>query len=558
MNLWEGTSHQSLRSYPKHTSAGPGNRPPYFLNHMASYNQWVKDLVAVPTDEQAQWIYRTLKNKEHLHIFGRYFFPHIIKGTDDVPDCHLDLIKELSRPEDSAIIFPRGFAKSTWEKVDTIHDIIYGIEPVILYISAILQDAKFHFESIKSELENNELLISIYNYLVPDKKLMGTKWTNTHFETSNGVNIVARGAGKGRGVNIKNQRPTKIICDDIETDDEVKSAVRREKLHRWLCEVVIPSKDKQRGKIKVIGTVLHEMAEILQFYKKHGGIFRKAIESGQSIWPKVYTLKDLDEIKNGKLDENGQLKGGIGSRAFSQEYMNTPTSDEMANFDPTWIDLNYYTSVPQFKRAKIVIYIDPRAGESALADEFAITVLGWDERDVHRYVIEQIAGRVSQLEQAKLVVRAWLRNKDAYAVGAEKVLNQTAVYQYLVEWKIGKIDFNTKDTLPGHGDWIDESDRNIPVVATNPGGKDKVARLQKHEAAFERGEIHLRPEMKILRDQILFLGCDVLDHDDRCDSLVGALDLSYKGMGNLRDNADSVYNERAKQTVAGDLYKEKF
>lgn len=514
---------------------------------MFLYQEWVDDLKAVPVDDQSKWIFRSLKSKKNLHIFGRYFFPHIIKGFDDVPECHMGLIEEMNKPDDSGIIFPRGYAKSTWEKIDTIHDIVYGLEPVILYISDILQDAKFHFESMKSELENNELLQTVYGNMVPDQKLLGTKWTNTHFETTNGINVVARGAGKGRGVNIKNQRPTKIICDDIESDEQVKSAVRRNKLHRWLYEVIFPSKDKSRGRIKMIGTVLHEMAEILQFYEKHGGIFRKAIENNVSIWPKVYTLTDLDGIKD-----------KIGTRAFSQEYMNTPTSDEMANFDPTWIDINCYSLLPNFGRVKTVIYIDPQAGESAQADEFAITVLTWEEKDVHRYVKEQIAGRVSQLEQAKLVARVWLRNKNAQAVGAEKVLNQTAVYQYLVAWKAGKIDFNTKGMTKEDKDWIDESDRNIPVVATDPGGKDKVTRLQKHEAAFERGEIHLRPEMKILRDQILFLGRDVLDHDDRCDSLVGALDMSYKGFNNLQDKSESVYNKRANETLAGNLLKKQF
>src|SRR3989344_6403549 len=106
---------------------------------MIKYQEWAVDLKLIAPDEQPQWIRQTLRNKEHLHIFGRFFFPHIIKGTDDVPDCHLELIKELNTLEDSGIIFPRGFAKSTWEKIDTLHDIVYGLEPVILYISDILQ-----------------------------------------------------------------------------------------------------------------------------------------------------------------------------------------------------------------------------------------------------------------------------------------------------------------------------------------------------------------------------------------------------------------------------------
>ncbi|HEB41828.1 MAG TPA: hypothetical protein ENI08_02290 [Candidatus Dependentiae bacterium] len=517
-----------------------------------TYDQWRADLEKVSGAEQEDWIFRTLKSKEHLHIFGRYFFPNIIKGDDDVPEAHLDLLEAINSPDDEGIIFPRGFAKSTWEKIDTLHDIVYELEPVILYISATITDAQFHFESIKGELENNDLLVQVYGDLVPLTTDISRKWTNKHFETSNGINVVARGSGKGRGVNIKNQRPTKIIADDIETDQGVRSADQREKLHRWLFEVIFPSKDKARGKIKMIGTVLHELSEVLAFYKKFGGIFRQAIEEGKSIWPNYFTLADLDKIKD-----------DIGTRAFTQEYMNNPTSDEYANFPPRWIDENYYTVLPTDGLWRIVIHIDPMAGESAEADEFCITVLGWNAKDKHRYVIEQIAGREQQTDQAKLLIQTWLKYPTAHIVGIEKVLNQTAVYQYVLAWKQGRQEI----------EGIECDDRNIPMRGVNPKdakskyGNDKVGRLQMQEAGFERGEFHLRPEMRKLRDQILFLGKDVLDHDDRADSLLGAIELSYKSSAGERDKesdsrfekeSEKVYNNKVSKTVAGNLLKQSF
>ena len=145
------------------------------------YNQWVSDIEAVEEEQRIALIRFSLRKKENLHIFGKYFFPHIIEGLEDVPECHIDLIRELSTPNDSGIIFPRGFAKSTWEKIDTIHDIVYQLEPVILYISAVLKDAQFHFESIKGELENNVLLRAVYGDVVPSEKNKSRKWTNTHF-----------------------------------------------------------------------------------------------------------------------------------------------------------------------------------------------------------------------------------------------------------------------------------------------------------------------------------------------------------------------------------------
>ena len=78
---------------------------------------------------------------------------------------------------------------------------------------------------MKTELENNRLLLSTYGNLVPSEANKGRKWTNKHFETTNGINVVARSRNKGRGVNIKNKRPTKAIGDDIaDVFKEAKSA----------------------------------------------------------------------------------------------------------------------------------------------------------------------------------------------------------------------------------------------------------------------------------------------------------------------------------------------
>lgn len=519
------------------------------------YNQWVSDIEAVEEEQRIALIRFSLRKKENLHIFGKYFFPHIIEGLEDVPECHIDLIRELSTPNDSGIIFPRGFAKSTWEKIDTIHDIVYQLEPVILYISAVLKDAQFHFESIKGELENNVLLRAVYGDVVPSEKNKSRKWTNTHFETTTGINLIARSRNKGRGINIKNRRPTKAIGDDLEDDEEVQNVDQREKLHNWLYNVIFPSLDPVRGRFKMIGTVLHTKAEVLDFYNKNGGIFRQAIEKGQSIWPSRFSLEWLE-----------QKRKKIGSRSFNQEYQNNPVASDLAKIDPKWIDDRIYTVLPNNPMNKI-IYIDPQAGESGMADEYAITCLGWFPKDVHRYVLEQVAGRATQLEQAKEIVRMWLRhNKRVIVVAVEKVLNQTAVYQVLIDWKVGRIDFNTKEMTLGHPDWIDETDRNIPILGVQPRGKDggklkdKVARLEMHEASFERGEIHFRPEMTELKEQVCFLGTKAIDHDDRADSLVGALDLSYKNVS--ADITDEVISEKSKEeynsTVAGNLYQKRF
>lgn len=335
-----------------------------------------------------------------LPAFGRYFFPHIIRGTDEVPECHAGLIRELSSAKSSAIIFPRHFAKTTWEKIDTIHDIVYGLEPVILYVGATLRDGQFHFESIKGELENNELLRSVYGNLVPDPKNLGRKWTNTHFETLNRVNVVARTRAKGRGVNIRNQRPTKIILDDIEDDETVRNADLRKKLDHWIFGVIVQSRDKQHGRVKMIGTILHPESSLVKFHKTFGGIKRAAIEDGASIWPEMWPLSSLEEER-----------GKIGTLLFNQEYMNQPiTAAERMVSEET------LRKVPRPARESLDMYgaIDPAISEKQTADYTAIVS----------------AGR--RTDSGKIVVWAVERGHLAFPEQVRTVLRRHVQYQYLL------------------------------------------------------------------------------------------------------------------------------
>lgn len=514
---------------------------------MQTLEQWQSDLREVPINEQNYWVYESLRPKSKLHIFGRYLFPHLIQGTQEPPECHFDLIKELTTPETSAIIFPREHAKSTWEKVDTIHDIVYGIEPVILYIGATSSDAEQHIGTIKFEIEYNKLLRQIYGNLVPDPDVLSRKWTERRIQTTNNVNLIARGRSKGRGVNIKGQRPTKIIIDDAEDDEMVKNPKQRTKFHDWLYNVIMNTVDSDSGYIKMIGTTLHDMCEVLQFYEKHGGIFRKAIEDGKSIWDYRWPLEKLEEKRK-----------QIGTRAFMREYMNTSLPEDEAGIKRDWIIRANWLTLPLEHGFEGVIYIDPQAGESAQADEYSITVLYSEKQTPHHFCIEQPSGRASQNEQAREVVRAWLRHKKLVRlVGIEKVLNQTSVWQTLQEWKSRRISFNQPDTPPDEK--IDESDRNIPICAWSPKGKDKSARLQMFEPAFERGEIHLRPEMLELQNQLMFLGTGNLDHDDRADSLVGALELAYhRGAGQKKHDVEQGEKKRHNTTIVGNIWKREF
>lgn len=498
-----------------------------------TFREFLEDLRSVPKENQEAFIYDVFESKKMLPFFGKYFFPHIIQGVNDVPDCHIDLVRKLSSPEDAGVIFPRGHAKSTWEKIDTIHDIVYAIEPVIAYISNTITDAQLHFESMKIELENNKELISVYGDLVPENSQKSKKWTNKHFETTNGVNLIARGAGKGRGINIKNQRPTKIIVDDGEDDEMVASPERREKYKNWIEQVIIPSLDPIRGRIKIIGTVIHKACYVYKFYKIHGGIFKKAIENGKSIWPDRFPLKKLLGLKE-----------KYGTRMFNQEYMNNPINEEDSIIKPVWISDNMYHEIPHSKQkyAKVIM-MDPQAGETKTADYYSINVGMRYVGDRHKYILEKITGRASQIDQAKKLIQTWQRHPDASIAGIEKVLTQVAVYQLILDWKSGKIEIED----------VDNSKRNIPLKAVEPQGKDKVARMQEIEPEFERGEIHLHVTMTSFADDISAF--PNTEHDDDVDALMYVIEYLDK-VSVTSKKADS--RNKKPSTIVGNAHSQKF
>lgn len=510
-----------------------------------TYEEWCNDLQAIPKHEQRKWITDSLRSKKMLHVFGKYFFHHIIKGTYETPEAHKSLIAELSSPNHGAIIFPRGFAKTSWEKIDTLHDIVYALEPVVLYIGASLEDAQKHFESIKMELENNELLIGIYGWLVPSDYKFSKKWTNKHFETTNGVNLVARGAGKGRGVNIKHQRPTKVIFDDVEEDEKVASPVQRAKLHRWIYNVIFNALDKQHGKIKFIGTVIHPLCEVLLFYHNFGGIFRKAIENGKSIWPEYWSLEDLYKIRDGYRNEKGEFIKGIGTLAFSQEYLNMPIDPDTALIKPEWIEKSYYQDLDT-RGMKTIIMFDPQAGEKKKSDFYGLCVLKFFPRELYRYAIEIQTGKATQIDQAALVVRTYQRYPDAMFVGIEKLMTQVAVYQLILDWVAKKID------LPN----VNNDNRNIPLIAVSPEGKDKKARLQMHQPAFERGENRLHVSMRNFGEKLTAF--PAVEHDDDIDAYLYCLEYANKNISFETMSVPSEEVAESKRTIVGNVWKKTF
>jgi len=371
---------------------------------------------------------------------------------------------------------------------------------------------------------HSEMLRSVYGDLVPATNSESRKWTNTHFETNNGVNVVARGACKGRGVNIKNKRPSKIILDDIEEDDQVRSPDRREKLHNWFYGVIYPSRDFEKGFVKWIGTVIHPEVEVLKFYKKFGGIFKTATKNGGDI------LVD-EPLWKGKFTREKLIaeREAIGTAKFNQEYMNNPIDDATSRYKREWIEKNYYeqSQLPANWQQwfRVVMAVDPNASERASADAMGICVMGLDTRTQLRYVLESLAIRLTIDKQTSIIKEVYDRWNPSLC-GIECVMNQRALYD------------------------MSRASGEMRLLELNPRSKDKITRSSYVEPLVEAGKVKFLPSHQTLYDELITFPNG--EHDDTADAFFYAMQMLDESGSNRRLNTER------QATIFGNIRNKKF
>jgi len=261
-----------------------------------------------------------------------------------------------------AYAYPRGHGKTTtmvgfalwcvFEWREMAH--FGGKPPFILIVSDTVDQARDRALDIRDQIEGNEALIDRYGQLAPtvaeregrDKRSDGRtkkrlKWTETDFTTRTGVRIKAVGSNsKIRGLLRGGQRPTLVLCDDLENDEHVETSRQRQKLERWLRKALIPVGQVDKCLYLVFGTILHVSSLLSRLLSKEhfpGWLKRRFAalynaagmpDAGGDValWPQFWTIAKL-------LTRRGE----IGTVAFSQEYLNQAIDDATTLFRLAWL-----------------------------------------------------------------------------------------------------------------------------------------------------------------------------------------------------------------------------
>ncbi len=456
-----------------------------------------------------------------IQYFASLCLPSAVKKK--IPPFHDKIYADLLNDELKFLLIaaPRGSAKSTLGSLIYVmwllarkHAVIwlrangYTIEGdfddlYIILVSEAQGQSKNFLSRIKYHLEISRPLRALIGDLGEDT---ARTWREDEIKLADGTRIVAVGTKQRiRGVITEDSRPSHVIVDDFESEQNAATEEAMYKNLKWMTEAVMPSM-RGDGKMVVIGTVIHEECFLMKARaddidnKEQPGTWKvhwyQIIDedTGKSIWPEEYPMGRIQAIKNRYMRLTGSLNG------FYQEYMNIPQNPDEAPFKDKYIRHHSYKYRYTVEYGSVLyktlgdgsevvipinVYlgIDPASSLSKTADYFVIIAVGVDE-DRNLYIINIFRKR----EDPALHVERIFEFVDRYH--PNKTTIETTGYQEALR-------ANCKQRMKDEKRYI----RGLESGFKPRQPKD--ARLESLVPLFAQGKVFLRHEDDIFEAEVL-------------------------------------------------------
>lgn len=434
--------------------------------------------------------------------WGKLLFPEKF----DLPFCYElhNYFIEIADEPFTDTLAPRGYAKTTVKCF--LIPIFKALNFPNLYkhylnIQETSTKATAVNLGIRDELENNELLISVYGYQKSDK------WTEKQFQLNNGVVFSALGAGDSiRGIQIKNKRPDYVVIDDLYDEEDINNVERIEKKNRWFWGSVFKATPKHGNKcIHIQGTainkfdLMHILSERPRWkFKK----FQAIIDEVKKIvlWPEAETYEQLMADKD-----------DMGSVIFERELQNNCRDSETQIIKDHWI--RYHDDIPSTE--KLVgkfAGVDPSIGKHEESDYTGIAVVYITRvENSYRYYINDLVN--DHLSQDKRI---------------KAVENKHIIHKFRTAFV---------EAISGFQDFCAELARttNVPVKQIDHV-KDKITNLENNSSKFENGKVSISKHIpdKIRNELVYQLTTNHPRHDDLRDAVLVVLN-AITSSGNAGD-----------------------
>lgn len=405
------------------------------------------------------------------------------------------------------IIAPRGIAKTTLVMLLVIHHLFIDKEEGRKFV-VIISKTQSHAKSILSTIKN------IIDYSTGFRQLFGYHgehaakvWRDDAIVLGNGNGVSTRGTGQPmRGINLFSQRPTLIVVDDPEDENNTKTKEAMESNLMFILQSVTPSIDAKRGRVIVIGTPLHELCIVQRLSTMSSWehvFFQNSIEKGIALWPESLSLEWLVS-KRDELQDHGlvrsyyqeyecELIAGIDSM-FKEEYLQYYDSETQLTFR----DRDAFMNFPSGLSIPVNIYmgVDPASSIQQSADYSVIMPIAVDAQ-MNIYVLDYFRKRVNPMDLAD-AIENWYVRFHPNLTTIESTGYQEMLRQYM----------RTRIFIPGL------------EIKENPR-QNKSARLEMLQPFFAQKKVFLKKGQKELAEELIMFPKS--KHDDLLDGLYYAV-----------------------------------
>lgn len=198
----------------------------------------------------------------------------------------------------------------------------------------------------------------------------------------------------GVGASILGVRLSRIVLDDVATEDNQATALQRAKVRDWLARTVL-TRLTPDGRAVMICTRWHaeDPAAWAQEQGWHTVVLPALDEEGRSYWPEVWPSHRL-RCPGDHTGPQCCKARELGSAAFAQQYLGLVVPTEGAVFDPAW--WRRYRGDPPPEAQQGGLYVDTagwteRVAPGADPDYAALAV--WLTDGVRHYLAHAERGR---------------------------------------------------------------------------------------------------------------------------------------------------------------------
>jgi predicted phage terminase large subunit-like protein len=308
------------------------------------------------------------------------------------------------------LLGPRGGAKSTIGTLAfPLREVVEGREPYIWIVSDTKHQACVHLENIKTELLENSLLAEDY----PQAAGRGRVWRNNAIVLRNGATIEAFGTGQRiRGRRRREHRPTLIICDDLQNDGHILSAVQRGHSRDWFHGMLMKA-GTTRTNVVNLATALHREALAMELHETPGWtsrIFKAVMGWPENMslwheWESIYVdianphyktaARKLYEHNREEMDRGATLlwpeeedlyslmcmRAEGGHTAFEREKQNSPINPDLCEWPESYFDESIWFDDWPAQLVVKTLALDPsKGGDARRGDYSAFVMLGVDRQ----------------------------------------------------------------------------------------------------------------------------------------------------------------------------------